>query len=535
MTGESDAVEAYLHATGEIIPSYGKEEGWKRYVSSLDSLLVARRPASEELKELHRLMTGHLPVPSAAQLPHKTQLYILDREDGEEKQKILNERAKPQFEALEGTDDFSEIHDYLMEITNIYEELCKEDTEIDYKPELIGSLRAYGTRRIKGGEPGTVFASHMCTFDGAGAFGAALAGLPPPAYYGLSTGLDMVYTALCDKYDQMAQEAGTDFQKALLAESFLQVWGTRVLHPFWDANGRAFAAHLGLTLERHGIEVREWGVARCITADLTALNDDFLHHVLGNAGLGLINMLDHYKIQLDHALRQEYMGRLKKELEQGIETGLDPQSSYWQYIRTAAWIIKKGLHRNGAIRAEMLTTKEKAALEKDDALMELYKESCKLDSSFSEEKKNIRQKYCEALTGIVGKQFFRPIVQGRKVAPGRRPRTLKISPGVIVVYQVDTNRRTEYDFTDSPPTKNEYYHGGGSFGWCGIENAVMDGALSKGAAKRLSAAMEKAEAVYPHERLLGELHKEKLARDRELHQQIVAAKDEVRKLENELD
>ena len=370
-------VDNYQTVVSELIPSINKEESWKAYLGSLDSLLKGEigkdRCTSIELKQLHLLVTSPLTI---GELPNHIKedmlldLYTLDREDDEFIQRLLNDKLKPLIK--EATEKQMPLPEYYRKAREIYKEICAENTEINFNPQLRGELRRYGTRRIKIGDGRweKVYASHTCDRSTEMEQFAAIASggfpFPPTAYYGLSVGLGEVYERMCAEYDLINKRdtsffTKVDINRKLLAESFLQLIGTRVLHPFWDANGRTFGTHLALTLEREGIQLRDYRVIEDIISKLTPHNNKFLDKILEDANLAITGGQLHYSMKLNHGLRQDYMKKLRKTIEDAISHGINKNGPYFKYYSDAAWLIKRTLADNGLVeltQEEVLKIKE---------------------------------------------------------------------------------------------------------------------------------------------------------------------------------
>ncbi len=357
---------------GEVVPSVRKEECWQVYLSEKDRRFGTRRPTSEELMDLHLLMT-----PEESGIPNEPEymdglvidLYTLDRPDTlgrlQEFMDTINKAAMAMGPGYMPNDYFEASRQAWME-------LCKKDTEIEIDLDVRGKLRKLGTRSIKGGPKETVYHSHQCMFptpeeirfleDNGGLL------FPMTCYYGISTGLPEAYWALCRKYDEVMGRGGTDLNTRLMGEALLQSVGTRVLHPFWDGNGRAFGAHIALMLEREGIPIKDYDVIRDATASLSAANNNFMMNILlPGVGLKLISGSEHIAMRLDPVSRKDYMGRLLGGIAASIEAGVDRGEFFSDVVLTlAAWAMKRSLIRYGLVeptRAEKETMEaEKASL-----------------------------------------------------------------------------------------------------------------------------------------------------------------------------
>ena len=349
-----------LLSAGEIVSSQpsAKLQQWQELVRKRNEYLTSQRPTAEELKSLHWIFTSQVELIDFNNFREvlESDLYTLDRPDGEEKQEKLSEAIKPLIER--GMKGEMAPMDFLSQARQMFKAICLTDTEIELNPTIRGELRSYGSRRINGGEWERVYASHTMVPDNEDLIMfQMMSGFPPRAYYGLSVGLPELYQALCDKYDHLALSA-TDFEGRVTAEAFLQILGTRVLHPFWDANGRTFMGHLAVTLGREGIQLSDYAQAKALTGRLAKINDSFLRKVLEQGELGFIQNDNHIQIVLMHDWRQEYMNRLRRVLQQAVEQGVDKQGPFSDFISEAAWQIKMYLYRWKIFAANPIQTEE---------------------------------------------------------------------------------------------------------------------------------------------------------------------------------
>ncbi|MBI1970869.1 hypothetical protein HYS47_03920 [Candidatus Woesearchaeota archaeon] len=79
----------------ELIPSTGKEDGWKRFLDAREQFLKHPLPTRHELMRLHELVTpkaGFSEVPVNGRAEFMAELIIADRPDWEKKHRQLTER-----------------------------------------------------------------------------------------------------------------------------------------------------------------------------------------------------------------------------------------------------------------------------------------------------------------------------------------------------------------------------------------------------------------------------------------------------------
>jgi hypothetical protein len=326
----------------EIVRSADKEVGWATYISQLDTLLANPQPASVELRHIHALMTSEAVADlteDSIQNCFQAQLCTLDRPDGREKSAAL----KQIYDA--NTRRYKTMHPYDMfdELTQAYKAICTHETEIQLDVHVPGALRTLGQRRINNGEWHTVYFAHTCAYDDEHPGSMAVEELFPKTYFGLSTNLEKVYGSFCTTYDALRSQAGDSLDEQLLAEAFFSTLGTRILHPFWDGNGRAFAGHALLALERAGIPAREKNPILDAMPALTLITEHFLEYVLATAGLDFIRGNETFSMYFNHDYRADYMQRLNTKLNTLVQDACNPDTIPIDYYSNAAWQIKKAL------------------------------------------------------------------------------------------------------------------------------------------------------------------------------------------------
>ncbi len=358
----------------DIISSANKEEGWKRYLAELDTLKSLKMPTTDELRFLHKTIISQsdlLEIEGAIKDELINALYILDRKDAYEKQKEM-ELKMPYSMRLRRRLNYYEDPQAAFQIL---QSLCENDTIICLDPKLRGEIRSYGTRRINDAEIETVFASHQTIYaENDERENMMRTGIvqSPQAYYGLSIGLDQVYQALCNKYDTIISEQ-QNLDGILFAEAFLQVAGTRIVHPFWDGNGRTFGVHLAKTLDTNGIKMREYDLQLQFFPAMTTIVDMFLRdHFLPSAGLGLIEGEYHTAISIDFSFRNRYMTQLRTAIDSLISDGINLEGKFFDVISNQAWQIKRVLIEQGLLKAGL--QEEKRLRFENEKLSELPEE-----------------------------------------------------------------------------------------------------------------------------------------------------------------
>ena len=223
---------------------------------------------------------------------------------------------------------------------SLTEELLKT-TKITLRPQLKGGLRTFGDRSIQGyPEERNVPASHMLIMASDAEMmmlGMGVDVIYPTAYYGLSVGLPEVYAHLCDTYDAM-KPASRALPDLLLREAFFQVLGTRLLHPFWDGNGRAFTGHLAAVLTKENIPFKLDKLQQASNM-LGYVSDSVVELTLKQAKLSLVSdMSEHgplHLLMLNPFVREDYMTKLRQGITSAIELGVRQESPYSRYIQMA--------------------------------------------------------------------------------------------------------------------------------------------------------------------------------------------------------
>ena len=365
-------------ATYELVPSTDKEKAWNRFISELDTTFSLSMSTAERLKCIHRILTDSYELTPGVISPRlirefEWSLYCLDRSDGERIQASLQDMLPYDLETRERI-PAHEIHCYEDEnmrarvgdgfIGSGYRlllALCRENTVIDLDVQISGKVRTYGSRRISNEEEERVFPAHTCVFsetrEALEKGGQGMMIYDMIAYYGLSKGIEEMYDAVCTKYDELISQA-KDLDDVLLAEAFLQIVGTRVIHPFWDGNGRTFGAHLARTLHHNGVQgMRDYKTQMKFVPGLSAMSNIFLEghkdvsaYFLKDIGLSLVSGgIANARMSLDHGYRTEYMVKLRNGIEKLIDEGVNQDATYLDCIAQSAWQIKRVLLMEGLL------------------------------------------------------------------------------------------------------------------------------------------------------------------------------------------
>lgn len=308
----------------QLISSENKGEGWKKFQTALPELIHSKKPTSEELPYLHKLTTDRAktvdnPEVKSATLQH---LCFNDNTDTSPLESTLREELGKSGKGYE-------------EITALIERVnLPFEIEPDYN--IQGQIRTIGHRVYPSGDREEVFGSHSLPFNNG-------------IFLGLTKNLRGLYNKLCDKFDEMWEEA-QDNKEKLLAILYLQIIGTRFLHPFWDGNGRTFSGHFVLSLNRMGIPVTETPTQKVLDAHrgtddffLSSITDQFLVEKLGHFIQPREEIL---KLSNNSEKRNRYMSELHDVIEDVIDKGfvgtdLEPYILLC-YHYTRYWLHKEG-------------------------------------------------------------------------------------------------------------------------------------------------------------------------------------------------
>jgi hypothetical protein len=279
----AEGIDGIAHSY-ELILTSKKREGWRHYLAEIESFLRSPAATSDELKRIHLVMNHHAQaqVHGAIEEALYMDLYSLDRPDG-----LIKSEQFDRIRAKHALHIATVPEPALLSMLRFeFARFCSADAQVDLQVSFAGDLRRIGRRRIGVGEWHDVYASHTNFYGG-----PDLSVTPfPKTFFGVSVGLDALYASLGAKHDALRLDAqsGT-LDDRLLVESHLQLIGTRVLHPFWDGNGRTFGGHLLLTLEREGIECRDSNVIdEPLMSTLNSMTEHYLEHTLERSGLEFI-------------------------------------------------------------------------------------------------------------------------------------------------------------------------------------------------------------------------------------------------------
>ncbi len=352
--GTGDAGSGYL--SGPRVVGFGigtemissaadvKEAGWRSLENNLQRLIETDRGAAEELMTIHRFITEGTPdtvTDEIVRADMTLDLLSLDRPDGS----LVLQNKQDQIIRLveQAKAENRGVLWFQQKVREAVAEECLKNTTISLDPRLRGQLRSFGTRKIEGYAEELVYASHVNVIASTEMQWATALTLslghevfPPRSYYGLSVGLGDVYKRFCAAYDAMPHDKLDD---KLGRESFFQIIGTRILHPCWDANGRAFAGFLMKSLHRYGYQVTREQIQGMIPV-LSKLNDTAMEKILTHSKLASVTGEWHFNLRVNPDVRADYMERLKKGTEDAIDAGTSSGSPFFGEIEQAKEAIR---------------------------------------------------------------------------------------------------------------------------------------------------------------------------------------------------
>ena len=336
------------------ISSENKEEGWKNYLKYLPLFLQKNRPTSRALPLMHRLVTYGAESPgrpewlqreAMARVITDSNPFVKDKEDLEGAVHSINQyfdyivRTKP--EAI-----------YTPQIINITSEAGSNfPMRFQVFMPFRGHVRQFGTRIIGRAKKEVIHAAHTKPLstprDGKEV---------EEIYIGLSEGLGTVFKELCNRADELMTAALKDgtLEDQLRAAVYFQMWGVSVVHPFVDANGRAFAAKLILDLNRMGYSVNKMpGLSevsdRLNDNVLAWLGTAFLRQFLEQSDVPLMSPEDAPDLMGNPVALQKYMKSLKNAMERGIRQGIPTDGPLADLIHSGMFGLKLCLSRDGHI------------------------------------------------------------------------------------------------------------------------------------------------------------------------------------------
>lgn len=321
------------------IPSEPKAPGWDLFKKTLPALLQRNMPTQELMPLLQTLVTHGVTMP-----PFQQQFLEVAAAS-----MLMRGRDQQTIESI-----FETIRNGIFSVTKAENGQILPDTTCKVKVERRGSLRQYGQRTVNNGTPETIYAAHHIPFgDGNGS---------DRYFYGLTEGLPEVFTELCERTDRLFEEYrnGTLDEK-LRVIAYFQVWGATIIHPFVDANGRAFNAKLIYDLHRMGMRIQEvptlGEINSLLSENIFTINaGKFLECFTQTNGLPAFTAEQVAGIELDGRLQRSYNTYLKDRILQGIRQGIHPEPRYEVFLSGMTFMLGLVLSREGHIAPNFYET-----------------------------------------------------------------------------------------------------------------------------------------------------------------------------------
>ncbi len=307
-----------------MIPSEPKEPGWQAFLQARETLLHGKpRSTARTLPILHRLTTHgveleELPVPVIYEAGGQVFL-----DEGVSLQEAVN---RIRYVLREG----------ILRALNNGGRLNDKKYRIGIQRR--GHLRSFGKRESDTDctKFQTVFAPHMKPLDDLN-------------FLGLAKDLEKILHQLCETYDRAIETAKTLDEK-LAAIIFFQLWGASIIHPFWDANGRTFAAHLVLSLNQIGFVTDQMPafpeLHEVIAKNaLAGIGPMFLGDFLTKNGLPLMTENEIVAISYDTTAKAAYMTALGTAIKKGIDAGTAFPEQFHPFRNGGIELLKAWLSR----------------------------------------------------------------------------------------------------------------------------------------------------------------------------------------------
>lgn len=331
---------------GILFPSdlASKSRGWDNVAAHMGEVLSIGTPG-QRLLRIHSLVVPPAVVtdlPREIQAQFEIEALVYDRPDGHK----LYDSIKPEIRGLLERGFPSVLATRLL----IEERLAKEarkNSTVELDARLNGALRSYGVRTIRRQAPERVFAGHMQYVgdDKSDPYNASPGLIDAKvAYYGLTSGLDVVYQSLSDKFQSIPVDTPAEWARR---EAFFQLM-TNMVHPFPDANSRALLGFLAASAQERGatgLSLRDDpGKAHTLVQELIPISNEFMEGVYTNvAQLPWIEGSLHTQM-VNPRVRADYMSRLRRGLETEIDYGVQGPIAQRALIHQASQIIREAVN-----------------------------------------------------------------------------------------------------------------------------------------------------------------------------------------------
>jgi len=322
----------------EPLSSENKEVGWANFMHVLPKFLAKQRPSKIEIPVLHRIATSGTQHPSLPEAARQSAMELM----------IANEicRTRQETYDLVGTLRHNKVPNTK---GGIRIGTKSGEVEIRYKTTMLlrGHLRQNGTIQV-GQEPEkAVFAPHLKPYSTAET---------EEVYVGVTQNLDTLFGDFCDQADQHLAKASTLDEK-LKAISYMQLWGSSTIHPFFDGNGRTFGAKMVLDLNRAGFALKAIpGLPELADLKpeleknlLSTIGPHFASTFLDQSEIGLIPAEEVATLVETPEFFKAYMAQLAASIRVGFEAGPNAPGYVGQFIEASAHLLKMVLSRDGHI------------------------------------------------------------------------------------------------------------------------------------------------------------------------------------------
>ena len=336
--------EAQFH----LLSSDNKKENLKKFIDCIPALLQKDLPSKRSLPLMHRLVT-------AGKHPEWERDWVL----GTLSELVTQEHPQAQtikdMKAAENNIDV-----YLRSAFRKGPQAWRGTKEIRFastalggkaasaliQPAMLrrGHLRKLGERTLSG-ETKDIFAHIETPMSGL----SGEAGTPDGIYVGTTEKVDELFNDLCDKCDELYKQAKT-LDEYLEVVVFMSLMGSGVIHPFFDGNGRAFAAKLVYDLHKIGYPLKEVpgiGEIEPSLADLAldGVSAQFTSNFASAHGPGLVRTHMINAFLSDAKMRKDYMHQMHDAISAQIKNGAPKDGYLGHLIFSGVEILKLCLSR----------------------------------------------------------------------------------------------------------------------------------------------------------------------------------------------
>ncbi len=319
---------ARAEVSGEVfhaIPSEPREAGWKKFMEEVPLLMGSGLNTQETTLRLHELVTHGIQlqeIPASLMYVATMTTLIQGRT-----QDVINKVDRAHVNGM-------------VDVTRAQLGEVLEDTRCHIDMPRIGKLRQAGVRSINNGPVHTVHMAHLTPMG------------KDSIYFGLTEGLDKVFGELCARVDEIEKQIEEgDMMSRIRLITYFQLWGAAIIHPFCDANGRAFMAKLVLDINKMGIPATKPLTLGELNPDLedNALNlvsEAFHREFLKVNNIPLLTEFQAFTLIQNEQAYSMYMSMLKTAILQGVRDGINFRGEYEQYFTSAVQAITLALSKD---------------------------------------------------------------------------------------------------------------------------------------------------------------------------------------------